>query len=85
MTWARRVEARRTQTTLLDSLKETKEFDTIKPQKTGPKDQKKNKSTDHPSKNADTAVSATHLDSVQPMGRCVGGCGKMSYLSSFSG
>ena len=34
LAWLRRVEAQRTQTTMLDSLKETKDFDAIRSQKT---------------------------------------------------
>ena len=60
---------------MLDSFKETKDCDAIRSQKTGHKIKQINKekqSTDHhPSKNANTAVPVTHINSVQPMERCV--------------
>ena len=37
LVWARKVEALRTQTTILDRLKETQGFDAIRSQNTGPK------------------------------------------------
>ena len=37
LAWARKVEAKKTQTTMLDSLEETNDFNAIKSQKTGPK------------------------------------------------
>ena len=37
LAWARRVKAKRTQTKMLDSLKQTQDFDAIGSQKTGPK------------------------------------------------
>ena len=62
LAWARRVEAQRAQTTLLDIIKETRDFNAIMSQKNRTK-----------SKGKYTGKTKYRPPpSVQPMGRCVG-------------
>ena len=71
LTWTRRVEAQRSKTAMLDSLKETKDFDAIWSQKNGSKQerlcQKKSKYRLPPKKDPATEVLATYLDRVQSL------------------
>ena len=73
LAWSRRI-AQRVQTAMLDSLKETKDIDAIRLQKTGTKAKqtapKKPNCRLQPSKNANTVVSTPYLNSVEPIGRC---------------
>ena len=80
--WTRRVEAQRMQAAMPDSLKETKDFDAIRLQKTGQKQNRlhqKNKRTDHHPKQKCKYFGSSHSPKQCPAyGKMSGGCGKIN-------